>query len=41
MLDKLRDIEQRWLEMEQRAVQPDFYNDPAAASAMLRESKRL
>ena len=41
MLDKLRDIEQRYLEMEQRAAQPDFYNDPAAASAMLREQKRL
>ncbi|MDO4845308.1 MAG: peptide chain release factor 1 [Oscillospiraceae bacterium] len=41
MLDKLRDVERRWLEMEQRAAQPDFYNDPAAASAMLRESKRL
>ncbi len=41
MLDKLRDVERRWLEMEQRAAQPDFYNDPAAASAMLREEKRL
>ena len=30
MLDKLKLVEEKYLEMEQRAAQPDFYSDPAA-----------
>ena len=41
MLEKLRLVEARYLEMEARAAQPDFYNDPAAATKLLREQKRL
>ena len=41
MLDKLRLVEQRYLEMEQRAAQPEFFNDPKAATKLLREQKQL
>lgn len=41
MLDKLRLVEERYLEMAERAAQPDFYNDPAAATRLLREQKQL
>ncbi len=41
MLEKLRLVEQRFLEMEERAAQPDFYQDPKAASRLLREQKQL
>ena len=41
MLDKLRLVEERYLEMAERAGQPDFYADPKAASKLLREQKRL
>ena len=41
MLDKLRLVEERYLEMAERAAQPDFYSDPKAASKLLKEQKRL
>ena len=41
MLDKLRLVEQRYAEMAERAAQPDFYNDPKAATKLLREQKQL
>ena len=41
MLDKLKLVEARYLEMEARSSQPDFYNDPKAASKLLREQKQL
>ena len=41
MLEKLRLVEERYLEMAERAGQPDFYADPQAASRLLREQKRL
>ena len=41
MLEKLRLVEERYLEMAERAGQPDFYADPKAASRLLREQKQL
>ena len=41
MLEKLRLVEERYLEMAERAGQPDFYADPKAASKLLREQKPL
>ncbi len=41
MLEKLESIENRYLEMEQRAAQPDFYNDSAAAARLLRQQREL
>ena len=41
MLDKLQLVEERYLEMAERAAQPDFYADPKAASKLLKEQKRL
>ena len=41
MLDKLKQVEQRYLEMEQKAAQPDFYADPKAAARLLKEQKEL
>lgn len=41
MLEKLRLVEERYLEMAERSGQPDFYADPKAASKLLREQKRL
>ena len=41
MLDKLLQVEQRYAEMAERALQPDFYNDPKAATKLLREQKQL
>ncbi len=41
MLDKLKLVEERFLEMEERSSQPDFYADPAAATKLLREKNRL
>ena len=35
MLEKLRLVEERYLEMAERAGQPDFYADPKAASKLL------
>lgn len=41
MLDKLKLVEEKYLEMEQRAAQPDFYSDPKAAARLLKEQKEL
>ncbi len=41
MLEKLRLVEERYLEMAERAGQPDFYADPKAASKLLRKQKPL
>ena len=41
MLDKLKVVEERYAEMAERAAQPDFYNDPKAATKLLREQKQL
>ena len=41
MLDKLKLVEERYAEMAERAAQPDFYNDPKAATKLLREQKQL
>ena len=41
MLDKLRLVEEKYLELEQRAAQPDFYADPKAAARLLKEQKSL
>ena len=40
MLEKLKLVEARYLEMAERAAQPDFYNDPKAASQLLKEIGR-
>ena len=41
MLEKLRAVEARYAEMSERAAQPEFYNDPKAATKLLREQKQL
>ena len=41
MLEKLKLVEEKYLEMEQRAAQPDFYSDPKAAAKLLKEQKEL
>ncbi len=41
MLEKLQLVEDRYAEMSERASQPDFYNDPKAATKLLREQKQL
>ena len=41
MLEKLKRVEARYLEMAARAEQPDFFADPSAATKLLREQKRL
>ena len=41
MLEKLRLVEQRYLEAAERMNQPDFYNDPKAAAKLMREQKQL
>ena len=41
MLDKLQLVEQRYAEMAERALQPDFYDDPKAATKLLKEQRQL
>ena len=41
MLDKLKQVEDRYEELCARAEQPDFYADPKKAAAWLREHKEL
>ena len=41
MLDKLQAVESRYEEMCARSEQPDFYNDPKKAAAILRERNDL
>ena len=41
MLDKLQAVESRFEELCARSEQPDFYNDPKKAAALLREKNDL
>ncbi len=41
MLEKLRLVEARYLELEAKAAQPDFYSDSTLATKLLKEQKRL
>ena len=41
MLDKLKQVEDRYEELCARAEQPDFYADPKKAAVWLREQKEL
>ena len=41
MLDQLRLVEERYMEMSERSAQPDFYNVPKAAAKLLKEQKQL
>lgn len=41
MLDKLRLVEEKYMEMEQRSSQPDFFNDAKAAAKLLKEQRDL
>ena len=41
MLDKLQAVESRFEELCARSEQPDFYNDPKKAAAILRERNDL
>ena len=41
MLEKLRLVEERYMEMEERAAQPDFYADPKTATKLLKEQNAV
>ena len=41
MLEKLADIEQHYIEIEQRLAQPDIFSDPEAAAKLMKEQKDL
>ncbi|MDR0889946.1 MAG: peptide chain release factor 1 [Oscillospiraceae bacterium] len=41
MLDKLKFVEERYIELCDRAERPDFYSDPKQAAAYLKEQKEL
>ena len=41
MLDKLKRVEEKYIELCARAEQPDFYADPKKAAAYLKEQKEL
>ncbi len=41
MLDKLRLVEDKYMEMEMRSTQPDFYNDPQQAAKLMKEQRDL
>jgi len=41
MLEKLRLVENRYLELEDMSGRPDFYNDPAKAASLLKEQRNL
>ncbi len=41
MLEKLKVVENRYLELEDMSGRPDFYNDPKQAAALLKEQKNL
>ena len=41
MLDKLKLVEEKYMEMEERSAQSDFYSDPKAAAKLLKEQKDL
>ena len=39
MLEKLKQLENKYLELSARAEQPDFYADPARAAKFLKEQR--
>ena len=41
MLDKLKQIEEKFVEIEQKMAQPEVYSDPAAYAKLAREQKEL
>lgn len=41
MLDKLKLVEERYLEAAERMAQPEFYNDPKAAAKLMKEQRQL
>ncbi len=41
MLDKLKVVENRYLELEDMSARPDFYNDPKQAARLLKEQREL
>ena len=41
MLEKLKQLENKYLELSARAEQPDFYADPARAAKFLKEQREL
>lgn len=41
MLEKLRMVENRYLELENMSGRPDFYDDPKKAAALLKEQRSL
>jgi len=41
MLEKLADIEQHYIEIEQRLANPDIFSDPEAAAKLMKEQKDL
>ena len=41
MLDKLRQLEEKYIELEKRMAEPDVYSDPAAYAKLAREQKEL
>ena len=41
MLEKLRLVESRYLELENMSGRPDFYDDPKKAAALLKEQRSL
>ncbi len=41
MLDKLRQLEEKYIELEKRMPEPEVYSDPAAYAKLAREQKEL
>ena len=41
MLEKLRMVEERYLEAAERMAQPEFFSDPKAAAKLMKEQKQL
>ena len=41
MLDKLRQLEEKYIELEKRMAEPEVYSDPAAYAKLAREQKEL
>ena len=41
MLDKLKLVEERYMEASERMAQPEFFSDPKAAARLLKSSGSL
>ena len=41
MLDKLKYVEEKYIELCDRVERPDFYDDPKKAATYLKEQKEL